>query len=101
MSSTVKTIQTLQFPDITEKIIGAAMRVYTAIGPGFPEKIYHRCLVIKFDAIGLKCLSEVERDIFYRGIKFGSRRLDILVEEKVSIELKTVSDINSSQQVKS
>ena len=58
-------------------------------------------LVLNFDALNLKCLSEVKRDTFYRGIKFGSRRLDILVEEKVSIELKTVSDMNSSQQVKS
>lgn len=56
-------------------------------------------LVLNFDALNLKCLSEVKRDTFYRGIKFGSRRLDISAEEKVSIELKTVSDTNSSQAI--
>ncbi len=97
MSTQEKNIQNFKYADITEKIIGAAMKVHTVIGPGFPERIYHRCLVIEFEAIGLKCVSEVERDIFYRGIKVGSRRLDLLVEEKVLLELKAVSEIDNYQ----
>ncbi|MEJ7627469.1 MAG: GxxExxY protein [Ferruginibacter sp.] len=92
-----KIIHNLKYADITERIIGGAMKVHSAIGPGFPEKIYHRSLLIEFSIIGLKCASEVERDIFYRGIKVGCRRLDILVEEKVLIELKAISEMDNGE----
>ena len=71
------------------------MKVHSAIGPGFPEKIYQRCLILELKSMGIKCESEIEKDIFYTGIKVGSRRLDLFIENKVLIELKAISEIDS------
>ena len=91
-----KNIHELKHSEITERIIGAAMKVHSAIGPGFPEKIYQRSLMIEFSRMGFKCKSEIERDIFYTDVKVGSRRLDLFVEDKVLVELKAISEIDNS-----
>ena len=79
--------------ELTGKIIGCAMKVHRVIGPGFPEIIYMRCLSIELNNSGLNCKIEVERDIFYEGIKVGSRRLDLLVNGTVIVELKAVTAV--------
>ena len=79
--------------ELTGKIIGCAMKVHRVIGPGFPEIIYMRCLLIELKKSGLSCEAEVERDIYYEGIKVGSRRLDLLVDNKVIVELKAVTEV--------
>ena len=79
--------------ELTGKIIGCAMKVHRVIGPGFPEIIYMRCLQIELKNSGLNFETEVERDIFYEGIKVGSRRLDLIVENKVIVELKAVTEV--------
>ena len=77
--------------ELTGKIIGCAMKVHRVIGPGFPEIIYLRCLLIELRKSGLNCKTEIERDIYYEGIKVGSRRLDLLVSDIVIVELKAVT----------
>ena len=79
--------------ELTGMIIGCAMKVHRVIGPGFPEIIYMRCLMIELKKSGLNFETEVERDIFYEGIKVGSRRLDLIVENKVIVELKAVTEV--------
>jgi len=79
--------------DLTGKIIGCAMKVHRVIGPGFPEIIYMRCLHIELKNSGLNCEAEVEKDIYYEGIKVGSRRLDLLVNSIVIVELKAVTEV--------
>lgn len=69
------------------------MKVHRAIGSGFPEIIYLRCLMIELRKMGLNYESEVEKDIYYEGIKVGSRRLDLIVENKVIVELKAVTEV--------
>ena len=81
--------------ELTGKIIGCAMKVHRVIGPGFPEIIYMRCLLIELKNSGLSCEAEIERDIYYEGIKVGSRRLDLLVNNTVIVELKAVTEIES------
>ena len=78
---------------LTGKIIGCAMKVHRVIGPGFPEIIYKRCLCIELKKAGLNFETEVERDIIYEGVKVGSRRLDLIVEELVIVELKAVTEV--------
>lgn len=85
--------QDLKYVDLTGKIIGCAMKVHRHFGPGFPENIYHRALKIELEKERLNFLSECHRDVFYDGINIGNRRLDILVEEKVLIELKATTEI--------
>lgn len=77
-----------KYSDITEKIIGAAMKVHRYLGNGFQEVIYQRCLVIEFERSGLRFEREKEQTIFYEGINVGTRRVDFLVDQKVLVELK-------------
>ena len=65
---------------LTGNIIGAAMRVHTQLGVGFPEVVYQRCLAIELRESGLAFEREVDLPLFYRGEQVGSRRVDFLVE---------------------
>ena len=71
------------------------MKVHRVIGPGFPEIIYMRCLCIELKKAGLNFETEVGREIFYEGIKVGSRKLDLIVENKVIVELKAVTEVEA------
>ncbi len=77
------------------------MKVHRHFGPGFPEVVYKRALLIELRKIGIKCSEEVERDIVYEGKIIHKRRLDLLAEEIVLIELKALKlmdngDINQT-----
>ena len=85
-----------KYADITEKIIGCAMKVHSWFGPGFPEIIYQRSLMVELRKAGLKCESEVERQVFYADTLVGKRKLDIIVEEKVLIEMKALSELDAA-----
>ena len=84
-----------KYRDITEKVIGCAMTVHNFLGPGFPEVIYERCLMIELERVGLDCISQVEREVIFRGTRVGKRRLDILVEHKIVLELKAISEVDN------
>jgi GxxExxY protein len=83
------------YSDISEKIIGCAMKVHRYFGLGFPEIIYQRSLMMEFEKVGLRYKTEVEKDIYYNGAFVGKRRLDLIVEEKVLIELKAVAELDN------
>ena len=78
---------------LTGATIGAAMRVHTQLGIGFPGVVYQRCLAIELRTSGLAFERELEMPLFYRGENVGSRRVDFLVEGTVLVELKAVSEI--------
>ena len=79
-----------KYSDITEKIIGCAMKVHRTLGNGFQEVIYQRCLAIEMANQGLDFVREQEQTIYYEGIDVGTRRVDFFVEGKVLVELKAV-----------
>lgn len=79
-----------KYQDITEKIIGSAMRVHGALGNGFQEVIYQRALEIEMKDIGLKFEREFEMPVYYKGNVIGQRRVDFFVEKKVMVELKSI-----------
>ena len=85
----------LKYRDITEKIIGAAFGVHKFLGNGFQEVIYQRGLAFELAQAGLAFAREVERDIFYKELPepIGTRRADFVVEEKVLVELKAISEL--------
>lgn len=60
-----------KYSDITEKIIGCAIKVHKQSGNGFPEIIYHRCLEIEFRKIKLSYKTEFESPIYYENIEVG------------------------------
>jgi GxxExxY protein len=79
-----------KYGDITEKIIGAAFRVHGTLGNGFQEVIYQRAMALEFDFIPLIYAREFEMPIYYMNQQIGTRRVDFLVDEKISVELKAV-----------
>ena len=85
-----------KYSDITEKIIGCAMKVHQRMRNGYQELIYHRCLIIEFRKIALSFLNEIELPIFYDEIEIGKRRVDFLVENKVVVEIKAQSELTDT-----
>lgn len=79
-----------KYADITEKIIKAAMNVHSVLGNGFQEVIYQRSLEIELQLTGLKFGREVSIPVLYKGVQVGERRVDFLVEETISVELKAL-----------
>ena len=76
--------------ELTERIIGCAMKVHSTMGNGFQEVIYQRCMAIEMEKQGLFFEREKEMTIFYEGIRVGKRRVDFFVENKIMLELKAV-----------
>src|SRR5438045_1158695 len=84
-----------KYSDITEKIIGCCMRVHNKLGNGFQEVIYQRALAIELTKINLPFEREVEMPIFYYEQNIGTRRVDFIVSEKISVEIKAVSKLDN------
>lgn len=82
--------------DISYKIRGAIYKVYNGLGPGLLESAYEAALVYQLKKDGLKVESQVPIDIVYDGKTLPiSYRLDLLVEDKVIVELKSVDVITN------
>ena len=79
--------------DITYAINGAVFEVNRVLGPGFPEKVYENALLIELRSRGLKAESRVPIKVLYKEDVVGEYIADILVEERVIIELKTVESL--------
>ena len=76
---------------LTEKIIGCAIEVHKALGPGLLESAYEECLVFELNKAGLLTARQVAVPLVYKEVKLDcGYRIDILVENVVVIELKTV-----------
>ncbi|MFP8489758.1 GxxExxY protein [Gracilimonas sp. Q87] len=84
-------IPDFKYKKLTGKIIGSAMQVHSELGNGFSEIVYHRH---ELTNQGLSFESEISMPLFYRSAKVGSRRVDLLVEGKILVELKAVGEIN-------
>jgi GxxExxY protein len=76
---------------ITESIIGCCFEIHREIGPGFNEKIYHNALKLLFEQKGLGYETEREFELFYLGKKVGSFRADLIVENQVIVEIKSLA----------
>jgi len=77
--------------EISDKIIGAAIEVHKSLGPGLLESAYHTCLQYELEMAGLYFQCEVPLVVNYKGnIIENAYRIDLLVEDKVVVELKSV-----------
>ena len=83
----------LEESDLTEKIIGAAIAVHKALGPGFIESVYETALVHELAKRGMKVGQQIEVPVMYDGIEAGRHRLDLFVEDKIVVELKAVHNL--------
>ena len=83
-------MSTLKYKEITERIIGSSMKVHATLGNGFQEVIYQRALQLEMEDVGLKFAREFNMPIYYKGRNIGERRVDFLVEDIISVELKAI-----------
>ncbi len=75
---------------LTEKIIGCAIEVHRQLGPGLLEATYEAALCVELELAGLKCRRQIPYPVIYRGKAIGEYRVDLLVEECVIVEVKSV-----------
>lgn len=76
--------------------IGAAFEVYNTLGPGLLESVYEKAMIVEIKSRGLSVQTQFPVEIHYKNTLIGSDlRLDLLVENKLIIELKSVETLNS------
>jgi GxxExxY protein len=82
----------MEINELTGKIIGAAMRVHSAVGPGLLESVYRTCLHYELAQLGLQVRAEYPIPVVYQNVKIDvGYRVDFLVEDVVLVELKAVT----------
>ena len=88
--------------ELTSRVIGCAMRVHSTLGNGFQEVIYQRALQIEMSLADISFSREFEMPIHYRNQHIGTRRVDFLVDEILSVEIKAttkVEDVHFAQAI--
>ena len=83
--------------ELSSEIINAAIAVHKELGPGLLESVYHSCMILELLRRKLKVESEVPVPVFYRGVQVNDEgfRIDLLVEDAIVIELKSVEKIQA------
>lgn len=80
---------------VTGRIIGAAIAVHRALGPGLLESTYQACLLAELREKGLEVRDQVAVPIVYNGVRLDcGYRMDLLVEDRVVVELKAVTKVD-------
>ncbi len=79
--------------ELTEKIIGAAIEVHRELGPGLLESIYEEALCYEFELQRIKYKRQSPADIIYKGKVIKGQKIDLLVENEVVVEVKSLSKI--------
>ena len=85
--------------ELTEKIIACAYRVYNKMGFGFLESVYEKCLAIELSKSGLEVETQKPITVFYNREIVGEFLADILVDDTVILELKSVKKIAKAHEV--
>ena len=78
---------------LTQKIIGAAIEVHKTLGPGLLESIYEEALCHELNLRGIRYARQVEIDVIYKGKVIKGQRIDVLVEDEVIVEIKSLSKL--------
>jgi len=82
-----------ELDQLAHEVIGAAIEVHRILGPGFLESVYEEALIVE---LGLRTISvqrQVPIALAYKGVAIGQGRLDLLVQEKLIVEIKTVETL--------
>ena len=89
----------MEYQELTEKIIGCAYSVYNRMGFGFLESVYEKCMLIELKKAGLKAEVQAKIQVFYEEELVGDFIADIIVEDILIIELKSVRKIAKAHEV--
>ena len=85
--------QNFRHSEITGKILKAFFNVYNYLGYGFLEKVYENAMMIELKKLGLDCSKQKSIEVFYDNYKVGQYYADIIVENKVIVELKAAENL--------
>ena len=88
----------MKYEDLTGKIIEAAYKVHNTLGFGFIEHVYQNALSIELEKRGVECEMEKPLKVYYERVLVGDYKADIVVENKVILELKAVKDLHSAHE---
>ncbi len=88
----------MKINDITYAINGAVFEVNNILGPGFLEKVYENALLVELKGRGLKAMNQVLIKVSYKGEVVGDYTADLLIEDEVIVELKTVENLDRSHE---
>jgi GxxExxY protein len=93
-------LEPMELNKLSSKIIKAAINVHQELGPGLLESVYQTCMLIELKKAGLEVRSEVPLPIVYQGQKVSDEgfRIDILVEDLIVVELKSVEKVQPVHQ---
>jgi len=89
----------MEYQDLTENIIGCAYRVYNKMGFGFLESVYEKCLLIELHKSDLEAESQKPITVFYENEIVGEFVADIIVNDTIILELKSVRRIVKAHEV--
>ena len=89
----------MKHEDITKKILSSAFKVHKKLGFGFLEKVYKNAMLFELKKSGLKAEPEKPIKIYYESEEVGDYFADLIVEDKVIVELKAVEDLNKKFEV--
>jgi len=82
--------------DLTQVVIGAAMKVLNTLKPGLDEKLYERALIIELRKHAIHCEQQKSHEVFYEGELIGNLIPDLIVEGRLIVDAKVVTDFNES-----
>ena len=85
--------------ELTETIIGAAYTVYNELGWGFLEKVYENAMVVELQGFGLPVRQQHAVKVLYRGPVVGDYLADLIVDDKVIVEVKAISALGKIDEV--
>ncbi len=88
----------MKHSDITEKIIKAAYTVHNTLGFGFLEKVYQNALAIEIQKAGMNVQQEHPIAVYYENIIVGEYFADLVVDEKIILELKAVKELSPAHE---
>ena len=89
----------MEYGELTEKIIGCAYRVYNSMGFGFLESVYEKCMLIELQKAGLNAEPQKPITVYYDNKIVGEFVADIIVDDTVILELKSVRRIIKAHEV--
>ena len=81
------------YKELSFRIMEAVFEVHDVLGPGYSEKFYERALCKEFRDRGIRYVRQKEIEVNYKGESLGEYKLDLIVEDKINLEVKAVSEL--------
>lgn len=88
----------MKYKELSSKIINTFYTVYNALGYGFLEKVYENAMMIELKKMGLDCKNQFPINVMYENEIVGEYYADILIEEKIIVELKAIKTITKQDE---